>query len=276
MSPAFTFSCTFCKLNSDSVIEPESFNMKNNKTDDLHSRTVSRRRFLGGATMLGIVSTLTSIPTLAQAGRRYSIGIIGSGNMGGAVGKRWAEAGHQVLFSSRNPDELDTLVEEAGFNARAGFPADAVAFGEIIFIAVPYGALPQIGADFAADMAGKIVIECGNPRADRDGPMADAAIAKGTGVASAEFLPGVRLVRALNAVSYIEVNREAHRDGELIGVPIAGDDAGAVRVASQLVRDCGFEPVVVGNLARAREFDRGTSVYVKGMTARELRAALQL
>jgi len=249
--------------------------MKNYNNGKSGSRTVNRRQFLG-ATALSIAAAVTGLPTFAQAGRRYNIGIIGSGNMGGAVGKRWAEAGRQVLFSSRNPDQLDMLVEEAGFNARAGFPADAVAFGEIIFIAVPYGALPQIGADYSAAMAGKIVIECGNPRADRDGPMADEAIAKGTGVASAEYLPNVRLVRALNAVSYVEVEREAHRSGELIGVPIAGDDAGAVAVASQLVQDCGFEPVVVGNLARAREFDRGTDVYVKGLTARELRTALRL
>lgn len=127
--------------------------------------------------------------------------------MGGAVGKRWAEASHQVLFSSPNPDQLGALVEAAGFNARAGFTADAAAFGEVVFIAVPYGALPKIGADFAAAMAGKIVIECGNPRADRDGPMADVALAKGTGVASSEYLPGGRLVRALTAVSYVEVEQ---------------------------------------------------------------------
>ena len=249
--------------------------MKNNNTGKNTKHQFNRRRFLSGS-VAGVMTALAPQVLLAQPGRRYNIGIIGSGNMGGAVGKRWCDAGHQVLFSSRNPDQLDTLVEEAGFNARAGYPDEAVVFGEIIFIAVPYGALPQIGADYAAAMAGKVVIECGNPRADRDGPMADEAIAKGTGVASAEYLPGVRLVRALNAVSYIEVNNEAHRAGELIGVPIAGDDAGAVAIASQLVTDCGFDPVVVGGLARAREFDRGTSVYVRGLTAQQLRDALQL
>lgn len=248
--------------------------MKNHNTGRLSRREFNRRLLIGAGTLL--LSSLAGPFAFAQAGRRYNIGIIGSGNMGGAVGKRWADAGHQVLFSSRNPDQLDDLVRQAGSNARAGTPADAVAFGEVIFIAVPYGALPQIGADFSAGMAGKIVIECGNPRADRDGPMADDAIAKGTGIASAEYLPGVRLVRALNAVSYVEVNRQAHRAGELIGVPVAGDDAGAVAVASQLVQDCGFDPVLVGGLARARDFDRGTDVYVKGLTAQQLRAALAL
>ena len=205
-----------------------------------------------------------------------NIGIIGSGRMGGAVGTRLAEAGHKVLFSSRNPDQLTDLVQQAGANASAGYPADAIEFGQVILIAVPYGALPQIGADYAALMQGKIVIDCGNPRADRDGPMADEAIEKGTGVASAEYLPGTHLVRAFNAISFVEVRNEAHREGELIGVPIAGDDANALAVTSQLVSDSGFEPVIVGGLNRAREFDRGTDVYVRGLTAAQLRAALNL
>jgi hypothetical protein len=125
-------------------------------------------------------------------------------------------------------------------------------------------------------MQGKIVIDCGNPRADRDGPMADEAIAKGTGVASAEYLPGVRLVRAFNAMSAVQVEREAHRAGEKIGVPIAADDAESIQVVSELVVDAGFDPVVVGPLSRAREFDRGTPVYVRGLTAAQLREALGL
>ena len=249
--------------------------MKNRNTGRL-SRREFGSRLLIASTGLGLASLFTGNVSLAQASAPMNIGIIGSGRMGGAVGKRWAEAGHNILFSSRNPDQLSELVTSAGANARAGYPADAAAFGEVVFIAVPYGALPQIGQDFATAMQGKVVIECGNPRADRDGPMADAAIAKGTGIASEEYLPGVRLVRALNAISFAEVEQQAHRQGELIGVPIAGDDADAVAIASQLVTDCGFDPVVVGGLQRAREFDRGTEVYVKGLTAQQLRTALNL
>jgi len=210
----------------------------------------------------------------AQTIEPLKIGIIGSGRIGGAVGLRWAEAGHQILFSSRNPDGLTDLVRQAGANATAGYPADAASFGDIVFIAVPYAALPQVGRDFSPLMRGKIVIECGNPVPERDGPMANDAIARGTGVTSAEFLPGVRLVRAFNAISFIAVNREAHRDGELMGIPIAGDDAEAIAVASRLVVDSGFDPVFVGGLERARDFDRGTNVYVKGMTASQIRESL--
>ncbi len=242
----------------------------------------SRREFVRTlATTVGGVALVPSTLAAAPGGdprqeRPLRIGIIGSGRMGGAVGLRWAEAGHEILFSSRNPDGLADLVQRAGGRARAGYPRDAATFGEVVLIAVPYGALPQVGRDYAPLMAGKIVIDCGNPRADRDGPMADEAIAKGTGVASAEYLPGVRLVRSFNALSFGEVEQEAHRQGEKIGIPIAADDAEAIAVTSRLVRDAGFDPVVVGPLSRAREFDRGTPVYVKGMTAAQLRAALRL
>jgi predicted dinucleotide-binding enzyme len=204
------------------------------------------------------------------------IGIIGSGEMGGAVGLRWAKAGHEVLFSSRNPAELADLVREAGPKAHAGLPQEAAEFGEVVLIAVPYGAVPQVGRDYAHLMRGKIVIDLSNAREDRDGAVAAPSLAKGLGIASSEFIPGVRLVRALNALSAGMVNDEAFRPGENIGVPIAGDDPEAVATAVHLVADAGFDPVVVGPLARAKEFDRGTPVYVKGMTAAELREALGL
>lgn len=204
------------------------------------------------------------------------IGIIGSGQQGGSIGLNWARAGHEVLFSSRNPGSLKDLVASAGPKARAGLPQEAASFGDVILIAVPYGALPQVGKDYAPAMKGKIVIDCGNAREDRDGAIAKDVESRGTGTTSAELLPGVRLVRAFNALSFQQVRQEAYRAGERLGIPIAGDDAAAVATTVQLVTDAGFDPVVVGGLARAREFDRGTPVYVKGLTAKQLRTALKL
>jgi predicted dinucleotide-binding enzyme len=240
---------------------------------------MTRRRFVCGVLVL-VVGLLSHSLALAQAvpqtPKPMRIGIIGSGRQGGAIGWQWARAGHEILFSSRNPDNLKDLVAKAGPKARAGTPAEAATFGDVVLIAVPYGALPQVGRDYAPLMKGKIVIDVGNPREDRDGPMAKEALAKGTGVASAEYLPGVRLVRALNALSFVQVEREAHRPGEKLGVPIAGDDKEAVDVVAQLVRDAGFDPVIVGSLSRAREFDAGTPVYVKGLTAAQIRTILKL
>jgi predicted dinucleotide-binding enzyme len=202
------------------------------------------------------------------------IGIIGSGHIGGTLGLLWAKAGHEVLFSSRHPDELSDLVKRAGSRARAGMPREAAAFGEVVLISVPYGAVPQVGRDFAAELAGKVVLETGNPYPSRDGEMAEPALAKGTGLASAEFLPGVRLVRAFNSVPAASLANDANRTGERVGVPLASDDRGALEVAARLVRDAGFEPVIVGPLTTAKKFDRGSPVYGQALTARELRSRL--
>lgn len=245
-----------------------------------HPALLSRRAFVQGAAASAAALGLAPV-FLARWARvegapigTMKIGVIGSGNIGGAVGLQWAKAGHELLFSSRHPDELADLVAEAGPKARAGLPDEAARFGEVVFTAVPYAALPQIGRDYAPLMRGKVVIDCSNPYPGRDGEMAQDALDKGVGIASQEYLPGTRLVRAFNAINYRSVSSEAHRAGEKVGIPIAGDDPEALEITSELVVDAGFDPVVVGRLARAREFQPGTPVYVKNMTAAELRSAL--
>ncbi len=233
-----------------------------------------RRTFLR-ATVAGFA--LAALPRGARsADTDLKIGIIGAGRIGGALGELWVQAGHQVLLSSRHPERLKPLAERLGPKARAGTAREAAAFGEVILISVPYGALPQVGRDYAGELKGKVVLETGNPFPGRDGDMAIAARAKSTGVASAEFLPGVRLVRAFNTIPHYALLSEAHRAGERIAVPLASDDEDALKIAARLVQDAGFEPVVVGGLARAKEFDVGTAVFGKALTASELRRALGL
>jgi predicted dinucleotide-binding enzyme len=235
----------------------------------------SRRRALLGAA-LG-ATALSALPRIAAAqAASLKIGIIGTGRIGSALAEHWARAGHQLMISSRHPEQLKPLAERLGPKVSVGTPEEAAAFGEVLLISVPYGALPQVGRDYAAQMRGKIVLETGNPFPARDGAMAEAARIKGTGVASAEFLPGVRLVRAFTCVPHTAVQGDAHRSGDRIGVPLAADDAEALKLAERLVRDAGFDPVVVGGLARAKDFDVGTPVFGRAMSARELRQALGL
>lgn len=236
--------------------------------------TPSRRQFVV-VIVAAVVAVLAGTrPSWAQS--KPKIGLIGSGRQGGALGVLFAKAGYPVLFSSRHPEELKDVVAKAGPNAKAGLPQDAATFGDIVVIAVPYGVTPQVGKDYAALMKGKIVIDLGNPREDRDGPMATDAKARGTGVATAGYIPGVRLVRAFNALSFVQVEKDAHRAGEKLGIPVAGDDAAAVKTVVQLVIDSGFDPVVTGNLASSKNFDTGTPVYVKGMTAKQIKDTLKL
>jgi predicted dinucleotide-binding enzyme len=210
------------------------------------------------------------------AGATMKIGIIGTGKIGGTLAALWVKAGHEVLISSRHPEELQSLAQSLGPKAHVGTPREAALFSNVVLVSIPYGALPQLGKDLKSELAGKIVLDTGNPYPERDGDMALEARRLGTGVASARFLPGVRLVRAFNAINYKDLASLSHRSGELVAIPLAADDAQALAVASQLVTDAGFEPVVVGPLSSARRFDVGTPVYVQVLSARELRARLGL
>ena len=208
------------------------------------------------------------------ADAKPKIGIIGSGRIGGTLGELWSKAGYPVMFSSLDLAHDKELAARIGGGAQAGTPAQAAAFGDVLLISVPYSALPQIGRDNAASIKGKVVLDTSNPVQSRDGDMAVSARAKGTGVASAEYLPGARLVRAFNSVGYTSLRSEAHRSGDKIAIPLAADDAEALKVAVRLVGDAGFEPVVVGPLSKAKEFDVGTPVFGKALTASELRKSL--
>src|SRR5512143_1908367 len=82
---------------------------------------------------------------VAQAQEPLKIGIIGTGKIGGALARHWVKAGHEVFVSSRHPEELAGLVKELGPKAHAGTPREAAAFGSVVLVSVPYGAMPQIG-----------------------------------------------------------------------------------------------------------------------------------
>jgi len=206
------------------------------------------------------------------------IGIVGSGRIGGVVGKRWAQAGHGVLFSSRHPETLASLAQEVGNGARAGSVEEALRFGEVILLSIPYHAVREFGERYAGEIAGKIVLETGNPYAGRDGAVAQEVLASklGTGIWSARWLAGARLVRAFNSVWDKTLVREVERLENQIGIPLASDDAEAMSIAAQLVRDANYDPVIVGPLASAVRFDVGTPVYNTNMTGGELRGALGL
>jgi hypothetical protein len=104
------------------------------------------------------------------------------------------------------------------------------------------------------------VLDAGNPNVRRDGPIAEAAVAKGGGLATAEHLPGARIVRGFNQLNFKVFLSEAHRAGERVAVPLASDDKEALAVVSRLVTDAGFEPVVVGPLAAGKSFDRASDL----------------
>src|ERR1700684_1275532 len=237
-------------------------------TDRPSRRTVLR---VGSFASLAFAASALSRSASGQApASPLKIGVIGSGHIGGTIGSLWVKARHPVMFSSRHPEELAPLVQSLGDLAKAGTVAEAIAFGDVVFIAVPYGAYPQIGKDFGTQLAGKVVLDAGNAVAARDGDITAETKEEGIGVTSAKYLPGAKIVRAFNSMGYKFFASEAGRAGDRMAIPLAGDDKDALTVASMLVHDAGFDPVVIGTLARAKDFSQGNPLYGKQLTAAEM------
>jgi predicted dinucleotide-binding enzyme len=220
-----------------------------------------RRNFLLTIAGLAIGSWPARVLAQPAGGSPLSISTIGAGREGRALGALFVKAGHPVMFSSRHPDTLRGLVDQVGPLARAGTVADAVDFGDVVMVVVPYTAMEQIGKDYGNALAKKVlVVDVSNPNAQRDG----AEIVKwvdeqgGAGLATAKLLPSAHIVRAFNAINYAKLSAAAHRQGDLVGVPIASDDPQAIDIASSLIREIGFDPVVIGGLAMGKYLVPGT------------------
>lgn len=236
---------------------------------------LARRRGVLAAAVLGLFTWIAG-PAAAQApAAPLKIGIIGTGKIGGTLARHWVKAGHEVFVSSRHPEELAGLVKELGPKAHAGTPREAAAFGSVVLVSVPYGAMPQIGMDFAKELAGKVIIDTSNPSLSRDGPQAPEWQRKGAGVSTAELLKNTRVVRAYNCIPAASLANQANRQPARIAIPIGGDDAAAIAIAERLVRDSGFDPVLVGSLAKTREFDLGQPLAQGNLSAAELRAKIK-
>jgi predicted dinucleotide-binding enzyme len=188
----------------------------------------------------------------------------------------WVDAGHEVKLASRHPSELQPLVESLGPRASAGSSEEAARFGEVVMITVPLKAIPELSREVGALLEGKIVLDTGNAYVQRDGDVAREAsdYPGGSAAWAAAKFPGARWVKAFNSVNYKVLEREAHREADGVGIPLASDDRGAIDVAARLVRDAGFDPVIVGSLARGKDFEPNTRVYNTGMSGPEVRRAL--
>jgi 8-hydroxy-5-deazaflavin:NADPH oxidoreductase len=237
-------------------------------------RGVSRRALLVCASLVVGAVALGS-GGAAQAQAPLKIGIVGTGKIGGALARHWVKAGHEVFVSSRHPEELAGLVKELGPKAHAGTPAEAAAFGSVILVSVPYGAMPQLGTDLARELAGKIVIDTSNPVERRDGAQATEWQRKGAGVSTAELLKNTRVVRAFNCIPAASLADQANRKPARIAIPIGGDDAAAIATATRLIDEAGFDAVMVGSLAKSREFDLGQPLAQGNLSAAELRARIR-
>lgn len=201
------------------------------------------------------------------------IGIAGAGKIGAAAARLLIAAGHEVALSnSRGPESLQQLVVELGPRALALRLDEAAGFGEVILLAVPWhlaDALPTPEA-----VQGKIVIDAMNPYRPEGG-----YFKLGDSTSSEEVrkrLPGARLVKALNTISYSHLGTRGRKDvpvEERHAIYMAGDDLDAKRVVAGLIEDIGFAPVDTGSLREGGKLQQPDSpIYNQTFTAREARA----
>src|SRR5689334_22666040 len=179
------------------------------------------------------------------------IGVIGSGNVGGTLGVRWAKNGHAVVFSSRDPgsSEMKLLAGEAGPTARAASVRQAAAASELLLLATPWPAT-RAALAAAGDLSGKILIDATNPLLPRlDGLEFGNSTSGAEQVAA--WAPGAKVVKAFNTVGFNIMANPRFNDGGAL-MFFCGDDASAKQAARALAVELGFEPMDAGPLARAR------------------------
>jgi 8-hydroxy-5-deazaflavin:NADPH oxidoreductase len=194
------------------------------------------------------------------------IGVVGSGGIGGTIGTLWAKAGHEVLFSSRNPEKLTDLVVTAGANARAGTIAEAAAFADIIFLAVYYWTTDAaIAACGSIDR--KILIDATNPYVLVDGKIQRVPDVS-SGLELAAKVPKARVVKAYNTLPTATFANEAHRP-DPYALFYCGNDAAAKATVAQLITDSGFAAVDIGELNQVVHQEPGGVLYNHPMSVAE-------
>ncbi len=233
---------------------------------------MSRRHALGVAGALSLTATFAKFSFAAETAK-LKIGIIGAGRMGGAVGTALAKAGHPVMWSSRNPEELKDLVKAAGANAQAGTVEQAAAFGDVVLTVVPYSAMPAIAKQVGPVLARKpLLLDISNPIPQRDGDEATKAMEEGPAEYLARLMPGVKIVRGFNAIGFTRFPNPVLANGQKLGVAMVGEDKVAIDLATGLAREIGFEPVIIGPLKLGKYLYRPSTYFNGNQSADDIRA----
>lgn len=206
------------------------------------------------------------------------IGIIGAGNIGSNAAKLFVDAGHEVAISnSRGPRTLDDLVAALGDNATAVPVAEAIDFGDIVFVSIPLGKYTKLPTN---GWEGKIVIDSNNYYPDRDGSIPELDKGETTSSELLEaHLPGARIVKGFNTIWFEHLKTQGDTKLPLEkrrAIFIAGDDSQAKEIVSRLIEEIGFAAVDTGFLHDGGKTQQpGTAIYNKELTAAEAAKALK-
>ena len=184
-----------------------------------------------------------------------TIGVIGTGRVGGALGPRFADLGYTVVYGSRDPrsDKVQQLVARSGDGASAASQREAAQQADIILLAVPWGAAEQVVKSLG-DLDGKIIMDAVNPLQRADDGLLEMGVDTSAGQLVQSWAPGVRVVKTFNNINFM-VMADPTVAGGPVTVPLAGDDVEAKSLVRQIVEALGFETVDVGPLRMSRELE---------------------
>ena len=201
------------------------------------------------------------------------IGVIGSGNIGGNLGKHWSKAGHEVLFSSRHPEELKDLVRTSEGNAKVVSIEEAFeANADVYLLATPFKAIDQLSELYAGEYGNKIIIDATNPYPSRDGEMAQEV--RDSNRHASEYTAmkfgTAKTAKAFNTIQAEHLKNNAWRQTEKMAVPYAAQDEDSKNTTRQLIEDIGFEAVYVGDLTKTGPMDPDQKLYGKSVSRKEL------
>ena len=196
------------------------------------------------------------------------IAIIGAGNVGGALGKAWAKAGHAIIFGVRNPGHGKTQppLAEIGSSASAVLVPDAVRGADIVVLATPWPSVPD-ALTAMGDLKGKTLIDCTNPLSlNGDGSLSLSLGSTTSGAEEVERLaPGAHVVKAFNTYGWENFANSSYPNAAGLKPVMfyCGDDDAAKGQVSQLAADLGFEPVDTGGLGMARSLEPLALLWIR-------------
>jgi hypothetical protein len=184
----------------------------------------------------------------AKSGATMKIGILGSGNVGGTLGARWRQHGHEVVFGVRNPSDPKAQNLAKELNAKMDTAADASAFGDVVVLAVPWP-VAEDAIRSAGNLAGKILLDCTNPVTKWPEVEIGAELSGAEQVA--RWAAGASVVKIFNTTGYLNMANPKYGN-EVVTMFYVGDDASAKKAAAQLATDLGFEPLDAGPLVNSK------------------------
>jgi hypothetical protein len=189
------------------------------------------------------------------------IGVLGTGRVAAVLGTRWATRGHSIVFGSRNPagEKARQLAERAGPSATVGTLLDAVASAEVVLLATPYAAAPELLASLG-ELGDRVLIDCSNPlKPDLSGLVVEGGPSAAERIAG--WARGGRVVKAFNVASTATMAQPLY-DGQAASMFYCGDDRDAKTIVRQLVADLDFEPVDAGPLRCASYLESLAMLYI--------------